>query len=136
MTSKPLSLRALLIAHEGLKLKVYNDTKGIPTIGYGRNLGDVGISQDEADYLLDNDIKRVCNDCWHHLPWFGDLPEEKQFVIIDMVFNLGIYGFLKFKKMIAALEKGDYAEAAAQIIDSQLAPNRKAELAAIMARKD
>ena len=130
-----MNLKALITAHEGKRSKVYADTNGILTIGVGRNLEDVGLSEDEIQYLLDNDIKRVLNDCWHHLPWFGDLTEERQFVVIDMMFNLGLGGFLKFKKMIAALEKGDYQEAAAQIIDSQLAPSRKAELAQIMAGK-
>jgi lysozyme len=134
-----LSLKDLLMKHEGLRLKVYTDTAGIATIGCGRNLEDVGITREEAMYLLDNDIKRVLNDCWHHLPWFGDLSQERQYVIIDMVFNLGIHGFLKFKKMIAAIEKENWQEAAREMINSQWAAQvgqRAAELAAIMAGKD
>jgi lysozyme len=136
MSKTSISLKDLLIKHEGLRLKVYNDTKGIPTIGCGRNLGDVGISREEAMYLLDNDIKRIVNDCMHEFAWFPDLTEERQYVVIDMVFNCGLAGFKEFRKFIAAVVREDWQEASAQIIDSQLAPNRKAELAAIMARKD
>ncbi|HAC30701.1 MAG TPA: lysozyme, partial [Marinobacter hydrocarbonoclasticus] len=50
-------LKTQLKRHEGLRLKPYLDTASSPrlTIGYGRNLEDVGISRDEADFMLDND---------------------------------------------------------------------------------
>lgn len=130
-----MDLRSLLIKHEGKKSKLYYDTAGIGTVGVGRNLEDVGLSDDEIMYLLNNDIKRVLNDCWHHLPWFGDLTQERQYVVIDMVFNLGIHGFLKFKKMIAAIVKEDWQEAAREMINSQWAVQvgqRAAELATLM----
>ena len=125
-------LKDMLIKHEGERLKVYYDTRGIATIGIGRNLEDVGLTHEEAMYLLDNDIKRILNECWHHLTWFGDLSEERQYVVIDMIFNVGFAGFLKFVKFISAVEKEDWQEAARQIINSQIAPNRAAELATIM----
>jgi lysozyme len=127
-----MDLKSLLLKHEGLKLKAYQDTKGIWTIGCGRNLEDVGITQQEAMYLLDNDIRRIINDCWHEFPWFGDLSEERQYVVIDMIFNVGLAGFKKFVKFIAAVQKEDWQEAARQIINSQIAANRAAELATIM----
>lgn len=49
-------LKDMLIRHEGLKLKPYRDTVGKLTIGAGRNLNDLGISEREAMFLLDNDI--------------------------------------------------------------------------------
>ena len=45
--------------HEGVEKTVYNDSEGIPTIGVGRNLRDRGLSDDEIDYLLSNDIDIV-----------------------------------------------------------------------------
>lgn len=127
-----MDLKSLLLKHEGKRSKVYYDTKGIATIGVGRNLEAVGLSDDEIMYLLDNDIKRILNDCWHHFPWFGDLSEERQYVVIDMIFNVGLAGFMLFKKFIAAVEKEDWQEAARQIINSEIAANRAAELATIM----
>lgn len=130
-----MDLKSLLLKHEGKKAKLYYDTRGIGTIGVGRNLEDVGLSDDEIMYLLDNDIKRVLNDCWHHLPWFGDLTQERQYVVISMVFNLGINGFLGFKKMIAAIQREDWQGAAMEMINSQWAVQvgqRAAELATMM----
>lgn len=47
---------------EGLRLKPYRDTVGKLTIGIGRNLDDVGISEAEAEYLLSNDLDRTISD--------------------------------------------------------------------------
>jgi lysozyme len=128
-----MNLKDMLIDHEGLKLKAYQDTKGIWTVGVGRNLQDVGLTKDEALYLLENDIRRIVNDCIHEFPWFADLTEERQYVVIDMVFNCGLAGFKQFKRFIAACSKGEWLEASREIIDSEIAPRRRAKLAAIMA---
>ena len=52
------ALKAQLTRHEGLRLKPYRDTLGHLTIGVGRNLSEVGISEAEAIALLDADIQR------------------------------------------------------------------------------
>ena len=130
-----MDLKQLLLKHEGKRNRPYLDTNGFLTVGIGRNLDANPLSDDEINYLFDNDIKRVLNDCWHHLPWFGDLSQERQYVVIDMVFNLGIGGFLKFKKMIAAIEREDWQTAAAEMVNSKWAADvgqRAAELATIM----
>ena len=130
-----MDLKQLLLKHEGKRNRPYLDTNGFLTVGIGRNLDANPLSDDEINYLFENDIKRVLNDCWHHLPWFGDLSQERQYVIIDMVFNLGIGGFLKFKKMLAAIEKEDWQTAAAEMVNSKWAADvgqRAAELATIM----
>jgi lysozyme len=49
----------LIKTHEGLRLNVYQCTAGKNTIGYGRNLDDNGISKDEADFMLRNDVKET-----------------------------------------------------------------------------
>ena len=130
-----MTLRDLLIKHEGIKGKVYYDSEGVATVGVGRNLEDVGVSYDEAMLMLDHDIKRVLYACWHEFPWFADLTEPRQNVVASMVFNLGLEGFKKFKKMIAAIEKEDWTEAACQMIDSRWAAQvkgRAVELANLM----
>ena len=129
------SLRALLIKHEGIKGRVYADSEGVLTIGVGRNLEDVGVSYDEAMMMLEGDIKRVLYDCWHEFPWFAELSEARQVVVANMVFNLGLDGFKKFKRMIKAIEKEDWVEAACQMIDSKWAAQvkgRAVELAVMM----
>ena len=131
-------LKNILIRHEGLKLKPYRDTKGKLTIGVGRNLDDVGISEDEAMYLLENDIRRAEETAGHccaeHGVLFESLPEDARLVLIDMAFNLG-YRLKGFRKMFAAIKRGDFVEAAKEMLDSRWARQvgrRAEELAEIM----
>ena len=115
------ALKKMLIAHEGLKLKVYVDSVGIPTIGSGRNLQDVGISHEEAMLLLANDIDRSLADLDRVFPWWRTLSDVRQLVLADMVFNLGITRLTLFKKFIAALQAGEYDLAAAEMLSSKWA---------------
>ncbi|MBE7415099.1 MAG: lysozyme [Deltaproteobacteria bacterium] len=110
-----MTFKELLVKHEGLRLKPYRCTAGKLTIGVGRNLEDRGISNDEAMLLLDNDIEQTLREC-RTFPWFEQLDNVRQAVVASMVFNLGLSKFQKFKKTIAALEAGDYAEAAREMV--------------------
>ncbi len=103
---------------EGLRLQPYKDTVGQVTIGYGRNLSDKGISQLEADYLLENDLEDVLAICATY-PWFAGLSPARQIVIASMVFNMGPYRFSLFKNMIAALQRMDYETAADEMLASR-----------------
>ncbi len=127
----------LLITHEGLRLKPYRDTRGKLTIGVGRNLDDVGITEEEAIYLLKNDIKRVLDFLKERLPYWNGLTETRKMALVDMCFNLGPGGFLSFKRMLAALERGDYEQAAREMLDSRWARQvgRRAEELAEMMRE-
>ena len=128
--------RRALTAHEGLRLKPYRCTAGKLTIGIGRNLEDVGISNEEANFLLDADIGRVVFECKKHFPWFDGLDDVRQEVVANMVFNLGISRFREFKRMIAAIETGDYATAALEMRSSKWAAQvgeRAEDLSAMMA---
>lgn len=127
-------LKAMLRRHEGVRLKPYLDTVGKTTIGIGRNLDDVGISDAEADFLLSNDIVRIQAEA-ERFPWFAGLNDARKVVILDMVFNLGLTRFRDFQKLQGALSRGDYAEAAWEMEDSAWARQtggRAYELAQIM----
>lgn len=110
-----MTLKELLIRHEGLRLKPYRCTAGKLTIGVGRNLDDRGISNDEAMLMLDNDIAQTIREC-RTFPWFENLDNVRQAVIASMVFNLGLTRFQKFRKTIAAIEAGDYDTAADEMM--------------------
>jgi lysozyme len=110
---------------EGLRLKPYKCTAGKLTIGYGRNLDDIGISRTEAEMLFERDfakaeaeVRRLCKefniDC-------ESLIEQRFYVLTDMMFNLGYGNLSKFKKMLTALSKGDYEAAADEMLDSSWA---------------
>lgn len=127
-------LRSQLERHEGLRLKPYLDTVGKLTVGYGRNLEDVGISRDEADFMLDNDIDQVERQL-ETVDEYRDLDPVRQTVIANMVYNLGFRGAIGFKRMWAAISRGDYDLAAEEMMNSRWASQvgyRARELAEIM----
>lgn len=114
-------LKKLLIRHEAMRLFPYRCSAGKLTIGVGRNIEETGITKDEANYLLETDVNRVWKELNKHLPFFENLSGTRQTVLMDMCFNLGISRFLKFKKMIAALENEDFTKAASEMADSNWA---------------
>jgi len=132
-----MDIKEYIKENEGLRLFPYKCSAGKQTIGYGRNLKDVGISKKEAEFLLINDIGR----CFESLTAifgigiFYDLSYNRKRVLVDMIFNLGRTRFLGFKKMIQAVKNGDFIEAANQILDSRYAeqlPNRSKRNADIL----
>lgn len=104
--------------HEGERLKPYRCTAGKLTIGVGRNLEDRGITAQESAYLLSNDIDRVWNELRVRLPWMTGLNDVRQRVLLDMAFNLGTDGLLKFRNTLAAIEAGNYQKAGEMMLDS------------------
>jgi len=114
-------LFAQLRLHEGVEHKPYKCTAGYLTIGVGRNIEERGLSDDEIDYILNNDVNIATDELVDSFSWYGDLDPIRQRIVIDMVFNLGMPRFKQFKNMIAALEAGDWAEAAVQMMDSRWA---------------
>ena len=104
---------------EGIRSKVYVDTVGKKTIGVGRNLDDVGLSDDEIQFLLKNDISRVLDELDRALPWFRIMSDNRQRVLANMSFNLGLPTLLQFKATLAAMQAGRYDDAAAGMMDSK-----------------
>jgi len=128
------SLKKMLKRHEGYRQFPYNDTEGILTIGYGRNLKDVGISVVEAEMLLDNDITKATRELLKHFPIYKLTP-ARQDVLINMAFNLGINRLLGFRKMFEAFKNNDFNRASEEMLDSKWARqvgHRATELAKIM----
>lgn len=127
-------LIAMLQRHEGLRLKPYKCTAGKLSIGYGRNLDDMGISEVEAMVLLRHDIEQ----CYQELnvfSWFADLDQVRQEALVDMLFNLGLPTFLEFKKTLKFVAEGKYSQAAEEMLRSRWANqvgDRAKELAYMM----
>jgi len=127
-------LRSQLERHEGLRLKVYQDTVGKATIGYGRNLDDVGISRVEADVLLAADIEKVERQL-QTIDEYLELDPIRQTVIANLCFNVGFYGLMQFTRMWKAITRGDYSAASREMLDStwrRQVGSRATELAEIM----
>lgn len=129
------TLRDQLIRHEGLKLKPYRCSAGKLTVGVGRNLDDVGITRDEAMYMLANDIARAKSEIFRAMPWIAAIDEARRDVLVNMCFNLGLARLLKFENTLALVSAGKYDEAADAMLQSKWASQvggRATELAEIM----
>jgi lysozyme len=93
---------------------------GVLTIGYGTNLSQ-GLTEHQAGLLRDDEIARVTEELLHRLPFFNSLSVARQNVLIDMGYNLGVTGLLKFKKMIEAVSAGQWNTAATEMTNSKWA---------------
>tara|TARA_E500000318_G_scaffold107581_1_gene117104 strand:+ start:805 stop:1176 length:372 start_codon:yes stop_codon:yes gene_type:complete len=95
---------------------------GYETVGVGRNIAEsgLGLSEDEIDYLLKNDIKR-CKQELTALSWFTDLDSVRQDALINLCFNLGMTRLMGFKNAMAAMAEGNYEKAADEFMDSKWA---------------
>lgn len=120
-------LVAQLKRHEGVKSHAYKCTANMITVGVGRNIdenGGIGLSDDEIDYLLENDIKR-CKQELISLSWFTDLDSVRQDALVNLCFNLGLTRLMDFKNAMAAMAEGHYERAADEFYDSRWAKQVK-----------
>ena len=112
-------LRAQLSVDEGRKKRMYLDTATPPrwTVGVGRNISDRDFSDDEIDLMLSNDIDLIVAQLDRHLPWWRQMNDARQNVLINMGF-MGIGKLLGFKNALAAMQAGRYDAAAKGMLDS------------------
>ena len=135
-------LIAQLKRHEGYSKMPYRCTAGKLTIGYGKNVDDApltkeelalinakslaevlenGISEPDAEKLLIREVQKIYADLGKRLPWFADLDETRQAVLVNMAFNLGMAGLMSFKNTLAMIKAGDYKQAAENMLKSKWA---------------
>ncbi len=120
-----------LIYDEGKVNEIYKDHLGYETFGVGHLIIEsdeecgqpVGteISEERIMYCLEKDIDAICDDLDRNIPFWRDLDEERQRVIANMGFNLGINRLLQFEKFLSAVEEKDYESAAIEMMDSKWA---------------
>ena len=114
----------MLKVHEGVETHAYKCSASKITVGVGRNIdpkGGIGLTEDEIDYLLQNDIDRIISELDFQYEWFSDLNSSRQDAMIDISFNLGQTRLRKFEKALYAMSKGDWEEAADEFMDSKWA---------------
>lgn len=134
MISDEICIQRLAV-NEGVVLKPYRCPAGKLTIGIGRNLDGnplskeelehighdcrtQGITKEQAFYLCRNDLKKVKKDLDKELPWWRNLNNDRQFVMIDLCFNMGISKLLKFQKTLDSIAGGWYIRAGDQLMQS------------------
>ena len=114
-------LKKRLVDFEGLVLKPYHCSQNYLSIGVGRNLDSNGITEEEAMYLLDNDIHKVIEQLDKQWEVWRTFPDAAKYVCIDVAFNMGINTWMSFRKTRAYMELGEWEKAASEILDSKYA---------------
>jgi lysozyme len=121
--------------HEGEVLHAYQDHLGWWTIGVGRLIDKRkggGITREESDYLLNNDVTTRLSELERRLPWFNELNDARKAVLLNMSFQMGVAGLMGFTKTLAHVKAGEYLLAADSMLQSKWAnqtPRRANELA-------
>lgn len=138
-------LKQQLIIDEGIKLRIYFDTKGKPTMGIGhlitkndpenyqverlmrKEIGKATISLKRVEELYEKDMAICLKNCHKVFPDFEEMVDELKQIIANMMFNMGLgrpksdpdpCGFLSMEKFIDAVKKRNYEEAAKEMKDS------------------
>jgi lysozyme len=128
-------VKGRLRVHEGVRARAYRDSRGIWTIGIGRNLEANGLSEDEIELLFQNDYMRAAKGASTIGVW-PMLDDTRKGVLVEMVFQMGLSRVLQFRLFLAALQRKDWAKAAAEMKDSawfKQTPGRVERLAGIIA---
>ena len=137
MTLHMTDLEREVASDEGFMPIPYRCTSGKLSIGYGTNIQD-GITREEALLLMRHRLGKVVAALESRLPFWLKLTDDRRRVLANMGYQLGVGGLMGFKRMLAALERGDYESAAREMLDSKWArsdsPARAQRLRKMMVR--
>ena len=123
-------LEADLTAEEGRKNRTYYDGLGFVTGGIGHLLDPRkgGTLPDKViDLLFQMDVDEKLNEFFVRIPWAANLSEPRQRALVNMAFQMGVDGVLKFENMLRCLQAGEWEAAVSAAKDSAWAtqtPNR------------
>ena len=106
--------------NEGFSPTMYKDTEGIWTVGIGFNLEE-GFTMEECMLILDHRLGNLVDNVARAIPSYNRLDSVRKIVLVDMAYNLGIRGLLKFRKMLAAIQRRDFEDAAKELLNSRYA---------------
>lgn len=109
-----------LTRDEGKRNIIYFDLEGNPTIGIGHNLKEA-ISNAAINQIFQDDLAEAESELQKNISWINSLEDVRYGALVNLNFNLGIDKLLEFKLMLAALQQGNYSEAAKQLLNSTYA---------------
>ena len=130
-----MDLVTQLRREEGVSRHAYQDHLGFWTIGVGRLIDarkGGGLTDEEVDHLLRNDVARFTREVEQALPWFKELNEPRQAVLIGMAFQMGTAGLLQFRNTLRAVRDNRWFDAAGGMLSSRWAtqtPGRASRMA-------
>ena len=119
---------------EGVQYDVYMDTEGFLTLGVGHRLRSRPLSDKAVEQILDDDLTAITGELVAAYPWIARLSPARFGAMQNLAFNLGVGGLGTFKKMLAALQREDWEQAARELLDSKYAGQVK-ERAVRLARQ-
>ena len=118
--------------HEGFSSTPYYCTADKLTIGYGKRVKYLKVTEEQATEWLEEEIQNLKYLLANRYDWFLPAPKEVQNIVINMNYQLGVSAFSKFKKTIYLLANKDYKGASTEMLDSKWArtdtPRRAKEL--------
>ena len=114
-----MTLREQIERDEGRRHTAYTDTAGHLTIGVGHNLS-TPLSDAAIDQILDDDIRVAMAEC-ALIPFWMNLSEVRQAVLVNLAFNMGFQGLMTFRRMLAAMDAENWNQAAQELLDSRYA---------------
>ena len=117
--------------HEGYVGIVYKDSLGIDTIGYGFAIKDLELDEDICEIILERKVKDLQDRVDNKFNWYRYMPPEIKDIVLEMCYQMGVYGFSCFKKTIAYLQNKQWEKASVEMLDSRWAqqtPNRAQEM--------
>ena len=121
--------------HEGYSRIVYKDSLGIDTIGYGFAIKDLTLDEDICDMILERKLKILKSRVKTKFGWYKYMPPAIKNVVMEMCYQMGVYGFSCFKKTISYLQNKEWDKASVEMLDSRWAtqtPRRANELSKIV----
>lgn len=128
----------LVKKHEGFRSEPYRCTAGYLTVAFGKRVDYLNVDKETGEKWCLEDLKKLDSRLRIVFQWYKDSPKMIKAVVLDLVYQLGIKGFSRFKKSIYLLETEQYEEAAEELLDSKWArsdsPNRAKELSDIVAK--
>ena len=96
--------------------------KGKLSIGVGRNLDDCGITATEGYLLFTHDVAAAKADVNTRLPWAAPVLDDARYgVLVNMCFNMGISRLMSFQRMLEAMRRQEWQQAADELMDSNYA---------------
>ena len=114
-----LELLSSIRKHEGFRSKVYKDTLGFDTIGYGFAIKDLVLDEDICNIILQRKLEALIRSIEFKFSWYADLPNAVKDVVIEMCFQMGLKGFSKFKRTIEHLKCEEWESAASEMLISR-----------------
>mgnify|MGYP003148529231 CR=1 FL=1 len=127
-----MSLIDSIKKHEGFSPVVYKCTAGYDTIGYGKRIKYLKVTEEQAEEWLKEDLEHLKYVLADKYEWFLPAPQEVRDIVIEMAYQLGVKSFSAFRKTIYLIANRDYKGASIEMLDSKWArvdtPRRALEL--------